>query len=108
MTSAPEETLALLIRVEQLPEPERQFRFLKGRRYQADFCWPATEYRLICEVQGGGWNRGRHHRPQGYEDDCERLNAAICAGWRVVYVTPAMIADGRAIEWIRKALEMTA
>ena len=97
-----EQVLAWHITVEHLPQPERQYPFLKGRRYRADFAWP--EQRLIAEVQGGAWTNGRHTRGAGYEADCERLNLATLAGWRILYFTTDMVTDGRAVATLRKAL----
>ncbi len=99
-----EETLWLMMRAEGIADGfERQYRFLPERKYRADFAHP--QKRIIVEVDGGGWIYGRHHRPQGYEQDRERDNLAVIAGWRVLRFTPAMIRDGRAVQFIKLALE---
>ena len=101
--SAPEEMLALHIRALRLPEPEREYRFHPEREWRFDFAWP--DRRIAAEVEGGGWVYGRHHRPKGYEQDCEKYNAATLLGWRVLRFTPEMVRDGRAIRAIEDAIK---
>lgn len=86
-----EETAALLIRSAGLPEPEREYRFAPPRRWRFDFAWP--ERRVAVEVEGGGWVRGRHHRPGGFTKDCEKYNAAVLRGWRVLRYTGDNLTD---------------
>lgn len=74
----------------------------EGRRWALDFAWPMEL--VACEVDGGGWQRGRHHRPEGFRADCEKLNTALCAGWLVLRVTPEQVRSGEAVEWIEQAL----
>lgn len=99
-----EAELLWMLRVEGLPEPQTQYRFLAKRRFKADFCYP--DRKLIIEVDGGTWmDRGGHSYGKGYEDDRERDNLAVLAGWRVLRFTGRMVQDGRAIETIRQALK---
>lgn len=56
---------------------EREFRFDPVRRWRADF----NVRGILVEVQG----RGRHQTVTGYRGDCEKLNAAQLAGWRVLW-----------------------
>lgn len=60
---------------------------------------------LAIEVMGGGYVGGRHHRNDGYNEDCAKMAECICLGWRVMYVTPEQINSGKAISWIQRALE---
>lgn len=73
-----------------------------NRRFAADFAWP--DRKLLLEVQGGSWAGGRHTRGDGYEKDCEKLCEATTRGWRSLWVTGAMIKDGRALEALERAL----
>jgi len=110
--------LALLqaIRAHKLPEPERQFRFHKTRKWRFDFAyptWSASETRLrntsgeglAIEVDGGTYTGGRHTRGAGHAADAEKRNEAQLMGWRVIVVTGATIKSGAAIEWIKRGLE---
>jgi very-short-patch-repair endonuclease len=90
-----EETLAFQIKAVELPEPVRQFRFRPSRKWMADFAWPTDA--ILVEVDGGTWNKGHHITGQGFEDDCEKINAATLDGYRVYRFTGKMVTDGRAI-----------
>jgi len=111
--------LAVQIHQAGLPEPEREYRFaarslglgpgirerlrragLKDWRF--DFAWP--EHRLAVEVEGGSWSKGRHVRGTGFEEDCEKYNAASFDEWAVLRFTTAMVRDGRALATIKRAL----
>lgn len=101
--SALEARLALHLRACKMPEPEREFHFaLPERRFRFDFAWP--ELKVAAEIEGGTWTGGRHTRPQGFEDDCDKYNLATLRGWRVFRFTAAMVTDGRALETLRKAI----
>ena len=113
-----EDRLELQILDAGLPEPEREYRFAPPRRWRADFAWPKR--RLIVEVNGGTWSprgakkcpvcgrlpRSGHTSARGLERDYEKQNEAVLAGWRYLEVTPKMVDDGRALEWVRRALEV--
>lgn len=98
-----EAALLFQIRAVGLPEPTREYRFDPVRQWRADFAW--LEQTIIVEVQGGLWTRGRHLRGKGYDNDCEKQNAAVLAGWLYLRVTSMMIEDGRALAYIERALE---
>ncbi|WP_245693507.1 endonuclease domain-containing protein [Deferrisoma camini] len=106
MGSRAEEELAVQVQVAGLPEPEREFRFHPARKWRFDFSWP--DRRLAVEVEGGVWTQGRHVRGQGFEADCEKYAEAVAMGWRVMRVTPRQIRDGRALDWITRALRREA
>jgi very-short-patch-repair endonuclease len=76
-------------------EMVREHQFHPTRRWRFDFCWPSQ--RVALEVEG--W--GRHQTFVGYQADCEKYNAALQMGWRVLRF---MAADKRkAPEWVRMA-----
>ena len=103
-----EESLATLLRWHGLPAPQREYPFAKelGRRFRADFAYPDAH--LLIEVDGGSFVAGRHSRGTGFELDAEKASLAATLGYRVIRVTPRHIADGRAITWIKAALEVAA
>jgi very-short-patch-repair endonuclease len=98
-----EAALLLHIRALELPRPEREYKFHHSRRWRFDFAWPGL--RLVVEVEGGTWARGRHTRGAGFERDCEKYNAAALLGWRVLRFTTTMVEDGRAIETLKEFFE---
>ena len=105
--SALESQLAYMIKAYGLPEPKTQYRLpeLPERKFAWDFCWPCE--RLLVDVQGGTWvaNSG-HTSGTGLERDCEKMVLATLAGYRVMFVTGMQIKDGRAVQWIERALKV--
>jgi len=99
-----EQKLLFQIRAMGLPEPEREYRAIKGRMFRFDFAWTEPHHRLLVEVNGGNWVRGRHARPLGLKNDYEKLNLAMLAGWRVMQFDTGMVENGEALEMIAKAL----
>lgn len=102
----PEEVFNLAVQDAGFPMPLRENDIIPGRKWRFDFTWP--DRMIAVEVQGGTWSRGRHTRGAGYENDCEKLNAAAADGWTVLYATTQMVEDGRALDalhaaWIARA-----
>lgn len=98
-----EATLDLYIRANGLPGPEMEHRFHPKRKFRFDFAWP--EQMLAVEVEGGVWGaKSRHTTGAGFSEDCVKYNEAALLGWTVLRVTADHIYDGRAIDWIRRAL----
>lgn len=89
-------------RAARLPTPTPEYRFHPTRRWRLDLSWP--DRLLYAEVDGGTWVGGRHNRGAGYENDCEKLNAAALAGWRGIRVTTQMVKDGRALGYLQQLL----
>ena len=111
MTDWPESGLerhmATIIRVatqdrSDTPDPEREHRFAPPRKWRFDFAWPSLM--LAIEVEGGTWVSGRHNRGRGFEQDCEKYNAAVIRGWRVLRFTRGMIDNGDALDQIEQSL----
>lgn len=100
--SKPEALLLIQIKHQNLPTPQTEVRFHPTRRFRLDVGW--TAYKIGVEIQGGGWNRGKHHRPLGYRKDCEKLALATLEGWRILWVVPEQIESGEAIHWISTLL----
>lgn len=86
-----------------LPTPEREVRFHPKRRWRFDLAWPVPQ--LAVEIEGGTWVNGRHSRGKGFEQDCDKGNEAMLAGWSLLRVTEGMVRDGRAVRFIERALE---
>ena len=85
-------------------EPVREHRFCK-RLYRFDFAW--QEQMVAVECEGGIWQRGRHVRGRGYEDDCQKYNLAVSLGWRVFRCTAGMLEKDPAafVEMVLQAVE---
>lgn len=77
-----------------LPEPEREYKFSKTRRWRSDFAWPA--FKLLVECEGGIF-KGRHTSPAGFSADVIKYDTAALMGWTVLRFTAAQIRSGLAI-----------
>jgi len=82
------------------PPPNPEFEFAKHtafkRNWRFDFAWPAQM--VAVEIDGGTWmpkhgKKSRHVTGEGYEGDCEKLNAAALLGWKVLRYTTTMLAN---------------
>ena len=69
-----------------MPIPVCEYRFHPTRKWRFDYAWP--DQMIALEVEGGGWVRGRHHRPKGFAEDLEKYNTALDMGWLVYRITP--------------------
>ncbi len=91
-----------------LPKPKTEYRFHANRQWRFDFCW--RPQLVACEIEGGIWMQtesGRskgHAHPDRFESDCEKYNEAALYGWLLIRVTPKMVRDGRALDWLERAL----
>ncbi len=65
----------------------REHRFHPTRAWRFDFAWPSIK--LALELDG----RGRHQTVKGVREDCEKLNAAVIMGWRVLRYPATDIAN---------------
>ncbi len=99
-----EDLLLFQIHAMGLPEPEREYRAIEGRRFRFDFAWTAPNHRLLVEVQGGIWQKSGHTSGRGVTRDMEKLNLAQLAGWRVMQFETKAIENGEAVGIIAKAL----
>ena len=70
----------------------REHVFHPTRGWRFDFAWP--ELKLAVELDG----RGRHQTVKGTRGDCEKLNAAVILGWRVLRYPATDIAN--VDEWV--------
>lgn len=81
--------LVMLCRSAGLPEPIPEYRFHHARKWRADYCWPI--HKVIVEIDGGLFVRGRHSRGAGMLADFEKLNAAALLGFAVLRYAPSQI-----------------
>ena len=100
--SAGEEELAFQLKALGI-NFEREYRFDPARRWRFDFALEPQLCFLAVEVEGGAFNGG-HRRGVEANKDCEKSNAAVLLGWRVLRFTPYMVETGEAIATIEAAL----
>ena len=100
-----EEEFALHWRAEKL-NPVREYVFHPDRKWRLDFYFP--EQKLGVEIEGVMREFGRHQRPGGFADDCEKYNAAALMGITVLRYTSRMVTYGSAIDDVLSALGKAA
>ena len=84
-------------------EFERQYPYVPGRKFRADFAIPSIN--LLIEINGGQLLAiGGHSGPIGIQRDNERLNHAALAGYRVMRFTPKEVKSGAAKEVLRQSI----
>lgn len=97
-----EETFALQCQAYKFT-PEREFKFIEGRKFAFDFAFP--EAMIAIEIEGGtSFGKSRHSRGEGFENDCRKYNAATSLGWRVFRFSTAMVQKGEAIDLLLTAM----
>jgi hypothetical protein len=108
MTQAPksqlEDTLAFQMKAARLPTPIRQFFAIPGRKLAFDFGFP--DWRLLVEVQGGVWTKGKHGRGSGIIGDQNKLNLAVLNGYFTLQFSVNHIDDGSALQTIQRAFRV--
>lgn len=98
-----EQELLFQIKVARLPVPREQHLWHPTINYRADLLFERE--RLIVEVDGGVYLRhGHHNSGKGYEYDRRRDAEALTLGYAVLRVTPGMVKDGSAIEYVERVL----
>ena len=71
------------------PALVKELKFIEDRKFRADFAHMGS--RTLIEIEGGVFVRGRHMRPGGFINDCEKYYLATMNGWSVIRLTPNMI-----------------
>ncbi len=66
-------------------EPERDYHFALPRKWELDFAWPASK--VAVEIQGGLFKGHGHQRALAYTRDCQKNNAAVVRGWKLLHYT---------------------
>lgn len=101
------EKVAMVIKAQQLPEPEREHRFHPMRKWRFDFCW--VDEKIALEIEGGIFVKGRHSRGTGYANDADKYNEATKLGWRVFRLTTRQLSSWskirKEVEKLKQAIE---
>lgn len=101
-----------LLAANYLPLPEREYAFIEGRRFRADYAWPAQK--VIVERMGGIWAKDgsrakrAHAMPLKILRDYEKANLAQLAGWTYLQYTPEQLDSGAVIETLKIRLGLLA
>ena len=85
------------------PSSVREYYFHPVRKWRADFAFPA--HKLLIEIEGGAFTRGRHVRGYGYRNDCQKYNNAIMVGFTVLRFTSDMVRSNEAIRTVAVVMQ---
>ena len=83
------------------PELVQEYQFHDSRRWRLDFAH--IDSKVGIEVHGGIHANGRHTRGTGFENDREKMNAAIFCGWVVFELTTKFLTEdyvGEIVDYI--------
>lgn len=69
----------------------KEFHVSDERDFSNDYLH--VESKTIIELDGGVYTGGRHVRPQGFINDCVKLNIAALAGYRVIRIPTGFATD---------------
>lgn len=99
-----EALLAFQLTSTGIPAFVREHQYIPGRKFRADFAWPALQ--LAVEVQGGIWRKGggAHSGGTAIERDIEKAQLAVLHGWSVLPVTTDEVRNGKALQIVEKVL----
>ena len=86
----------LIKSTEGLPKCVREYKFDKKRGWRFDFAFPSVKVAIECE--GLTYTGGRHQRPEGYSNDCEKYNEAAIQDWKVFRFTQAFMMDSACLK----------
>lgn len=79
-----------------------EHKFCETRKWRFDFA--ILDKKIGIEIEGGTFSRGRHTRPLGFRNDCEKYNMATALGWRVYRFPTDWVQDMTAINFLKEHL----
>lgn len=80
----------------------KEYRFHPTRKWRFDYAIPT--HRIALEVEGGVWTAGRHTRPKGFIEDCNKYNQAALYGWRLFRCTPSDLMTRKTLDLLKSAI----
>lgn len=66
---------------------KKEHRFHPVRKWRFDYILLPEDLKIAVEYEGGIFTGGRHTKGNGYAKDCEKYNAAVLMGWRILRYT---------------------
>ena len=98
-----EAIFALQLRATGMPPHVTEYVFHPVRKWRFDFCW--IDLKVAVEIDGGtGILRGKHVRPEGFRNDCIKLNEAALHGWLVLRGDSQMVKNGSLLAMAERAV----
>lgn len=84
---------------------EREHKFHPTRKWRFDFAIPALL--VAVEIEGGTRQGLGHSTHSGITRDCEKGNAAVLLGWRVLRGTSEQVKNLKLIDTLKELLQMS-
>lgn len=76
-----------------------EFKFHPVRRWRSDFALPSAK--ILIEIDGGVWSRGRHTRGAGFIEDQIKHNSAAIMGYFVLRFVPSDVLTGHLLKVVQ-------
>lgn len=92
-----EQMLAVHIRADKLPPPEREYMPNPKRGWRIDFAYPTLK--IAIEVDGAV-----HRIRERFHADIEKHAWLVLNGWTLLRVGGREVRSGKAIEWVKALL----
>jgi hypothetical protein len=88
----------------------REYRFHPTRKWRCDAALPDDDVRVCVEYDGfvgasQGYGNVGHTSINGMKRDGEKANELALMGWILIRVNAETVKNGKAIEWVIRALE---
>lgn len=77
-------------------------RYPRGRMWRFDFAFLALK--IAVEVDGGTAVGGRHTTVKGFRSDCQKMNAAVGLGWKVLRGDSTMVKSHELVDSLEHLL----
>lgn len=82
----------------------KEHKFHGKRNWRFDFAW--IDHKIAVEIQGGTRIKSGHTTHAGISRDCEKGNAALVLGWKVLHATTDQLNDLSLIDSLRTLLKI--
>lgn len=98
-------TLEWELKVLKMGQFVREYKFDPVRKWRFDFAF--VKEKVAVEIDGGVFlgAKGGHTSGVGYTSNCEKGNAAVLQGWRVLHFTPDHVKSGYARQTLKEILK---
>ena len=84
----------------------REYRFHAIRDWRFDVAWPHLQFAIEIEgIRRKKEDATRHQRAKGFEEDCEKYEAALLDGWMVYRIPQTWIYQGERRIWRQQVID---
>ncbi len=80
----------------------RSERYPRGRMWRLDFAF--LSLKIGVEIDGGTARGGRHTSVKGFRSDCQKMNAAVGLGWKILRGDAEMVRTHELVDSLERLL----